>query len=331
MATVADQGFSTLVDMVRRMKPDGSVEVMLANTLTKLTPILKDMPMVEGNLPTGHRMSSVTALPSPTWRKLNQGLTPTKGNTQPFDETCGLMEAISKIDVDLADLNGNAPAYRMSEDELFLEGMSQEASRAIFYESAVQNPERIQGLTPRYPQSTGYTASGYTLKSGTPSSGTLCQSIWIITWDPNRIFGLFPKGSVGGLVREDKGKQYVLDANNLQFEAYVTQFKWKLGIGVKDYRYAVRVQWDPTDAAQTDASKTLYTSLQTALGTVWECDGRTRIYMSRTSRNKLAAQLAQNDVRYMEWAIGPDGALVQKFLGVPIRITDTLVGESAIS
>lgn len=331
MATIADQGFPTLVNVVRRMKPDGSVETQLANTLTKLTPILRDMPMVEGNLPTGHRMSSVTALPSPTWRKLNQGLTPTKGETQPFDETCGLMEAISKIDVDLADLNGSAPAYRMGEDELFLEGMSQEASRAIFYESAIQNPERIQGLSTRYPKSTGYTASGYVKLSGTPSSSTLCQSIWIITWDPSRIFGIFPKGSIGGLQREDKGKQFVLDANNAQFEAYVTQFKWKIGVGVKDYRYAVRLQWDPTDTAQTDASKTLFSDLQTALGTVWEADARTRIYMSRTSRNKLAAQLAQNDTRYLEWSTGPDGELIQKFLGVPIRITDTLVGETALS
>ena len=76
MATLVDGGYPNLVNITKRMKPDGSVETMMADTLSKELPMLEDMPMVEGNLPTGHRITAVNALPSPTWRKLNHTITP---------------------------------------------------------------------------------------------------------------------------------------------------------------------------------------------------------------------------------------------------------------
>jgi hypothetical protein len=330
MATLSDSGYPNLVNVTKRLKPDGSVETMLADTLSKELPILEDIPMVEGNLPTGHRITAVNALPSPTWRKFNQGIPSAKGDTLQYDETCGMLEALPKIDVALAELNGNSAAWRQSEDMLHLEGISQEVERSIFYESVTTSPEKIHGLTPRYKATTGYTSSGYVMVSGTPASSTACQSIWLISWDPNRVFGIYPKGSVAGLKHEDLGKRLVRDSNSLDYPAYVTHYKWNFGIAVKDYRYAVRLQWDPTDATQTDSAKLLYVSLENALGTLRKVLPSTRIYMSRTSRNKVAAQLGTNDTRFLEYN-RDGGKLIESFLGIPIRITDTLVGETAVS
>ena len=329
MATIADSGFPNLLNYAKRLNPQGSVEVQMADTLTKLLPMLQDMPFKEGNLPTGDRVVAVNGLPSPTWRRMNQGLQPTKGTTLQYDETVGMLEAYAKIDVALADLNGNAAAYRMTENMLFLEGITQEFARAVLYESTLVNPEKIHGLAARYPASTGYTSSPFVLKSGTPASAN-CQSVWIITWDPQRVTGIFPKGSVVGLQHKDMGEQLVPDASNLQFRAYVSHYKWLPGIEVKDFRYAVRLQWDPSDAAQVDANKTLYLSLTNAIGTLWERTPNTRIYWSRTTRNKVAAQLASSNLNYLQY-VSEGGELLERFLGITCRITDSLVAETAIA
>ena len=63
MSTVADGGFPNIVNITKRMKPDGSVETMMADTLSRVLPLLEDIPWVEGNLPTGHRITAVLAAP----------------------------------------------------------------------------------------------------------------------------------------------------------------------------------------------------------------------------------------------------------------------------
>jgi hypothetical protein len=330
VATVTDSGYPTLLDVIKRLRPDGSVEQQMADTLSKELPLLKDMPMREGNLPTGHQITSKTALPSPTWRRFNQGVDPKKGKTLQYVETCGLLEDFSKIDVQEADLNGNAAAYRASEDNMFLEAYGQEVGRALWYESVATNPERLHGLTVRYPATTGYTASKYVLKPGT-NSGSNCDSVWLITWDEDRIFGIYPKASIGGLQSEDMGKQLVPDSNNKQFLAYVTHYAWKIGLAVKDYRYAVRMQWDPDDSTNfADTAKGMFTAMENMLATVWKVNQNSRFYMSRTARAKLGAQLANNDARFGQTNLN-GVELVDTFMNIPIRIDDSLTLEAAIS
>lgn len=330
MSTITDPGFPTLLNYVKRLRPDGSVETMLANTLTKKMPMLNDIPWVEGNLDTGHRISSVTGLPSPTWRQLNKGLTPTKATTYQYDESCGLLEAHAKVDVELADLGGNAAAYRESENKQFLEAFNQEFARALFYESVTTHPERFHGLSTRYGGTSGYTASSYVLVPGT-NSGSNAQSIWLINWEPEKVFCIFPKRTVAGLKHEDLGKQLVPDASNNQLYAYVSRFTWKAGLAVKDYRYACRMQWDPDDTTNFGpTAKQMYLSMGDMLTTVYEVGPNAVFYMSRASYKVLNQQLLSNENRPFDF-IEKGGERLPAFMNVPIRFTDTLTAETAIS
>lgn len=329
MATLTDTGFPTLQTVVNAMQPDGKI-AHVVNTLTKNLAILEDIPFIEGNLPTGHLVTNQSALPAPTWRKLNQGVAPTKGETLKYEESCGMLEAFSHVDVDLANLNGNAAAFRATQDSAFLEGFNQEAARAIFYESAATNAERIHGFEPRYHASTGYTSSSYVLPKGT-LSGTNCESIYLINWDPGKVTGIFPKASQAGLAVHDMGIQRVLDASSNPFRAYVTHYQWKMGLAVMDYRYVVRLQWDPDDSTNfPDSGKSMYLGLQEMLDQVYNLLPSARFYMSRTSAKKLDAQLASNSQNFLQW-VDLNGRRVRTFMGVPIRVTDALIGESAIS
>lgn len=332
MATLVSGNFPNITDWAKRQSPMGGI-ADITNVLTKKKPELDDIPFVEGNLPTGHKLTLVdTALPSGTFRKINAGIAPTKGATNQYEETCCMLDDECLVDKALAKLNGDAAAFRASEEAIKVEGLSQQAATAVWYESAITNPERMHGLSPRYGGTSGFVASSYVKVKGTVS-GTNAQSVWCVTWEPRKLYGIVPKGSYLGLERNDKGEVRVIDPNDSTkaLWMYDTYFSWKFGIAVEDYRYAVRSQWDPDDSTNfADTGKTMYQLILEQLNTIYDVTPNTRIYMSRTSKAKLDAQIAANNLNVFD-SITIGGRKLQTIGGVPIRVTDSLVGETAIS
>jgi hypothetical protein len=152
MATIADTGFPTLQTVVNHMQPDGAIADVV-NVLTKKTPLLEDMPFIEANSEMGHIVTQQSLLATPSWRKANAGVAPTKAEAAQYVEALGMLEDWSDIDEKVAALNGNSAAFRRAQDNAKLEGFRQEVNRAVFYESSITNPERIHGLalaTPRH-------------------------------------------------------------------------------------------------------------------------------------------------------------------------------------
>jgi len=333
MAAIVSSTYPNLANLAASLAPDGSL-ADITNLLSKKK-ILQDVPFIEGNLPTGHVISvQDNALPSASWRSLNRGVSATKVVPSQYTESAGILEDESRVDVALAKMSGNPAQYRQRQDSLKAEGISQQFETALFYESVTSNPERVHGLAPRYGATTGMTASSYTL-NGT-NAGTNCHSLWLIAWDPRKIYGFYPKHSQLGLQFKDKGEWRVLDSNSNPFWAFITNIVWNVGIAVEDYRYAVRFQWDPDDAAFADDDRGMYLALLQMLSTIYGTDAPMRFYMNRTSLAKLNAQLASNDARFLTYqamhgAGGDPSMLEPHFNGVPVRITDQLVAETAIS
>ena len=139
----------TLADWAKRLDPDGSVP-MIVELLAQTNEIIQDELFQEGNLPTGHRVTVRTGLPTVTWRLLNQGVTPSKSTTAQIDEQAGMLEAYSEVDKDLAELNGNSASFRLSEAQAFIEAMNQEYAQTLIYCNSCTAPEEFNGLTPRY-------------------------------------------------------------------------------------------------------------------------------------------------------------------------------------
>jgi hypothetical protein len=94
-------GNLSLADWAKRLDPDGKVPTIV-ELLSQSNEVLLDMQWREGNLPTGHRTTVRTGLPAVAWRLLNQGVTPSKSTTAQIDEQCGMLEAWSEVDKDLA-------------------------------------------------------------------------------------------------------------------------------------------------------------------------------------------------------------------------------------
>lgn len=324
--TTVTSTFPTLAHIMASIGPDG-MEARVANVLSRKLPILDYLPWQEGNLATGHQITqSVNSLPSGAWRRLNEGVPYTVTETAHYVESCGILEDNSKIDEVMLEMNGGA-AYRAIEDQLKLEAFRQQFMTALIYESVSTNPSRIHGLTPRYPATTGYTSSSYVL-AGT-NAGVNARSIWLVTFAPRKIYGIYPKGTKAGLESIDRGLVKNTDSVGTLW-CYETTHRWRCGLAVEDYRYAVRFQWDPDDSAMDASEKSLYLKMQDMLSTIYEVGEGTVFMMDRTSKMRLDAQLASNTVNFLEY-VERGGKRIPMFQGVPILVDDSFAAETAIS
>ena len=198
----------------------------------------------EGNLPTGDMITVRTGLPTVYWRLYNQGGQPSKSTTAQITEQCGMLEAWSEVDKDLAELNGNVAAFRLSEGMAYIEAMNQEMSSTYFYGNSSTAPEEFTGLSIRYSDiGVGSPANSQNIISGA-GAGSDNSSIWLIGHGVNTIYSLFPKGSKAGLIHENYDVVTVETTAGIagtRMRAYQERWQWKCGVALKDWRYVVRI------------------------------------------------------------------------------------------
>ena len=334
MATAIGNTVLTLLDVAKRLDPDGKIP-RIAELLAISNEILLDIPWMEGNLPTGNRTTVRTNLPTVAWRLLNGGVTPSKSTTAQIDEACGKLEAWSEVDVALAKLNGNIGAFRLSEAKAFIEAMNQEFTSVLWYGNSGLNPEKFTGFSVRY--SALSTVAGTLGKQNIidgGGTGSVNTSVWLIGWGDNSIHGIYPKGSVAGLQHNDFGEQTVQTSTGIgtgRLRALQEQFIWDCGIAVKDWRFGVRLcNIDTTNlvAETTPTDLTNKMIRMTARPPYGVSGGGSKwaFYMNRTVFEMLDIQRFENvrtggQLRYEV----VDGVMTPTFRGIPIRRSDSLL------
>lgn len=331
-----------LMDWAKRVDPDGNVST-IAELLNQTNSILDDMLWMEGNLPTGHRTTVRTGLPTAAWRLLNNGVAPSKSTTAQLDEGCGMLETYSEVDRDLADLNGNTNAFRLSEGQAFIEAMNQQMAQTLFYGDTTVNPERFLGLAPRYSTISGATNGVNVLSAGGASSNN--TSVWLVTWGANTVSGIFPKGSKAGIMHEDLGLVTVETATGItgaRMRAYRDHWQWKCGLALKDWRYVVRlanISVSDLVAGTTTQANTAATLVINMMSRMLDRVpafgmGKPVFYMNRTVFSLLRIQALNKSSA----AIGIEAALDQfgnpvsgglSFMGIPIRRCDQILTTEA--
>ena len=339
MATLSSSNL-TLADWAKRSDPDGRVPIV-AELLSQSNEILDDCVFKEGNLPTGERVVIRTGLPGVYWRALNQGIPSSKSTTAQIDEACGILEARSEVDKDLAMLNGNTAQFRLSEDTAFLEAMNQTQAETMFYGNPGTDPKKFLGLAPRYGDLSADNAVNILNAGG---SGADNASVYLVVWGDNTVYCPFPKGSKAGLTHEDLGEQTVYNSDGTRLQAFATRYQWKNGLVVKDWRYVVRIcNIDISDllagsgTQAASASTALIKLMARALYRIPNMAmGRAAFYMNRTVHSGLsiAALDKSQSVLAIQEGLSQFGSAQSylSFLGVPLRRVDALLNtESAVS
>lgn len=324
----------TLLDVTKRLDPNGKID-MIAELLTQTNEILEDMVWIEGNLPTGHRTTIRTGLPTPTWRKLYGGVQPTKSTTAQITDSCGMLEAYAEVDKALADLNGNTAAFRMSEDRAHIEGMNQEFASTLWYGNESTEPEAFTGFSARYNSTTATNAIN-TFDAGSDDDD--CTSLWLVVWGPNTVHGIYPKGSKAGLQMTDKGQVTVENATDYsggsvgggRYEAYRTHYRWDCGLTVRDWRYVVRLHSIELDAITKAGSGSGDADLTDYMAQMCEVVpsltmGRPVFYCNRAIKSFLRRQIAYKVASSTLTMDQVGGKHVVTFDGIPVKRCDALL------
>lgn len=323
----------TLLDLAKAMDPNGQAADVV-EILNQTNEILDDMTWIEGNLPTGHRTTLRTGIPTPTWRKFNMGVQPNKGTLAQVTNNCAELVAYAEVDASLVQLYDNPAAFRMQEDAAHIEGMNQEIATKLFYGNEGTQPEAFTGLSYYYNQGSGAASSENVIKAGGASTDN--GSIWLVVWSPRTIHGIVPKGSKAGIEVNDKGRVTIEDvtgSNGGRMEAWRTHYVWRAGLAVRDWRYAVRICNIAKSALTKDASSgaDLNDLMFQAMRKIPNLStGRAAFYMSRDMATFLGRQTVNAVKNSTLTTDMVGGKLVERWHGIPVRRVDVLSADEAL-
>lgn len=330
----------TLYDHAARFGNGEEAYRKIIEMQTKTNKILDVLPFKACNNGTTEKTVIRTALPDVAWRLINRGVKPSKSASKQVSFTTGHLQALAKVDEELIDLNGGAnsetgAAFRMSENQAFTEKMNQEMATTLIYGDEKVNPAGFTGLSAYY-----YTTNDRKVDKAyaervinAGGAGDALTSIWFGVYGENTIHGLFPKGTHAGFGYKDNGKVKVYDALGGEYYAYESQYDWRMGLAVKDPRYACRIANINTAALPTTqaAADAFIEKMIMAYNRLENVDmGKAAIFCNRDIMDylEIAAMRATN-VRLTidEFA----GKKILHFRGIPIlRVDAILSNETAV-
>ena len=192
-------------------------------------------------------------------------------------------------------------------------------------------PEEFTGLSVRYSSLSAANAQNIVVGGGAGSDNS---SMWLICWGEQTVCGIFPKGSQAGLYHEDLGLQTIETSAGIagtRLRAYQDHFKWKCGVSVKDWRYAVRIcNIDISALVAKSSAADLIDLMIKAIHRIPNLNmGVPCFYANRTIIQMLDIQrrddVASAGMRYEE----VDGRLIPHFRGIPIKKCDSLTEAEA--
>jgi len=320
---------ATLVDVARRMGPNGGIQ-MIAEVLTRVNEILLDMPFYEGNLSTGNVCTQRTTEPTGSYRRLNEGVSKEKSTTEQITDATAMLESYSNVDVNIVDKAvGSKLAFRLSEDKSFARGMAKTFATTLMYGNELVNAERFTGFSPRYDStSTDEDNRDFNVVDGA-GAGSDNTSVWLVVWGQETCHGIYPRNSKAGFQMRDRGEQTVLDDNGKQYQAYVTHFKWDQGLVIKDWRYVARLaNIDVSDLAGGSAANlvNLLIDLESKVPDLGS--GKAVLYANNTILTYLRKQIiAKSNVNLNFDNVA--GKRVMTFDGIPFRRVDAILNTES--
>jgi hypothetical protein len=332
MATTGND-WPSLLDVTKSLDPDGR-PAEIAEIMEEVNPILEDMPMIEGNLMTGHQGTVRAGIPTPTWRLLNYGTLPTKGQLKTVTDTCGMLEAYSNIDKEVYNLNGAKDSFRMSEDEAHIQGMSLELADTLIHGNIGVTPEKFMGLVPRFNSLSAENGGQIVNAAGASSDNT---SIWMIAWGKKTIHGIYPKGSMAGLEHQNLGEVTHVDpSTGRMMQVYRSHFLQKIGLHVKDWGGVARMaNIDVSNLLDGTTTSTVFINL--LLDLVHKVPPRLRgstrrvLYCNQTVETMLNKLALDRTVTQLTVDKLKNGEPVTKFWGIPIRVCEAILNTEGLA
>jgi hypothetical protein len=337
MSTIDVSGTYTIMDIINQYTSlDGKGSYLYAaEVMARKCPFVQDMPMFPSNQIFQHIDARRTVLSSPGTRRFNEGVAPSITKTEPFTEGIAMVEDWSEVDYALWQIQNDPNAWRQGEDKAKIESLTQKMENLILYGSLATDPAAFNGLTTRFNLSTrrpnGDTTWPYNCVLAGGSSSV--SSIWVIEWGQNKVFGVYPKNLPAGLKIEDKGQVTVntnTEAAPKYMDALRTHFCWYMGLVVKDERCVQRIANVELVLASNAFDPELLVDAINNLPGGGDA-GNTVIYVNRTHKGQADKSALNKLNTYFTQDASGDvwGRRVTRFQGIPVRMAEKIVAETA--
>jgi hypothetical protein len=328
MATVGGS-YLNLADLRRQQHRDDEIADII-EIMAQRNDMLADAPVVECNSGFEHLTTIRSGLPEPTWRRLYEGVQPTKGTTTQVTDATGYMEDWSEIDAQLVERAKNPQKFRMNEAKAHIMGISHALASTVIYGNTATEPEKFDGLAVRYGDTQAANGNQIVDAGGTGSDNT---SVWFITWGEETCHFLYPEDTELGIKREDKGKTTKEKSDGTLYDVFREKFSQHAGLSVRDWREVVRIANIDVSALTDDAASgadliNLMIDAYYQLDNPGARGGNVVIYAGRTVAKFLHKQaMNEKNVRLSIEQYG--GAPIPMFLGHPIRRMDAILETEA--
>lgn len=319
----------TLEDAALLKNPDGK-EAKVISMLQQRNALLPDAVALECNRDTGYQWTQDTELPSVEWRRINAGVSPSKGQSSQMVETPGLLETSSQVDVELLGIGSNESIIRFDQARKHLMAMNKELERALVYEDQKSNTERLHGFMPRF-DGLSVNFSEQIINCQIAQDGAADKtSVIAVCWGPDSCHLIYPKGTVGGVTHSDKGEQRVTDAAGKRFTVKEDVWTARIGLAIPDPRFVGVLRNIDTSAIAKTGKLLIEDLIQLQEQIEDEKMGRCALYMNRKMRTFLRLQASDTQLKggpvYFEQIAGQR---ILMFGGWPVRRTDAILNTEA--
>ncbi len=317
-----------LNEIANRMDRDGGLGE-LAFSMMEKNQLLEVLPFSQANAETHHNFAKVVNMPSGTWTRRDKGVDPEHGGTVPAKEYMGTIESYSHVDV--RNFRGvdrtTAAGIRLTEDKLFMTGLTQNVSNKIIYGDLGTYPDALDGIFSR--ANWNQLDTGYVIDAAktTPTASEL-MSILVVEVGPETLYGIYPKGTKAGMETEDKGEEPHYDSDSKRYDVLTTHFIWDLGFVIKDDRAVVRI-CNLEDAVINDGADNGGLSDEYILDALAILpnmgDKNSYIFLNRKALRNLQ-KVAKDRVNVSYDPNNPFGRKwIRDYMGTPIKMEEQLI------
>ncbi len=290
--SVTDQLTSLEVAKRSGMSPDSR---RIIEELTAYNELLVDAPIVEANEGTVDTHLVRNAIPHGEHRGYNEGVGQGSSQTKTIQDVISNIEIYSTVDKQLIDESAHPKELMQSEQNAFIEGLSQDITDDLVYGNHDADPRYTNGLAHRL-----NTIGKYCFNMG--GSGNALTSIYLIKWGMDKARIIYPRGSKNaGVEYNFLGEQTVKDASGKEYQAYRAHYRIARGLSVGHSASIIRlanIDITASNIGTTIAEKIVRVMplLARGAGTVSiACNAEIKGLMNVTAINKTNIVLPRED------------------------------------
>jgi len=318
-----------IVDIATMKDPSGKIG-RVAEVYNQSNPMIQHIPFIEGKLDTGDRVMVRTSLGAPTWRRINEGVTPSKATQTQIDEVTGLLEDWSEVDEKLLKMSGDKEAVLLNQAKAKMEAMAQEMVGTFLYGNVLTSPKEFQGFFSRLDSLNTTAASGPIVLSAGGTTTDL-TSILAVKWGEGKVNGIYPKGSKAGLEFNPLGFETKDESGALR-RVHRSQMVWEAGLSVEDYRYVAALRnIDMSDLAtfgsSADTSADIINMMIDLISYLPSDGMEPYLYVNRAVWSGLTKMALASTNRNVTRDV-IDGRMITHFFGCPVYKLDQFVTET---